>query len=71
LHILEQWVKLKGNQHCSFFSLNVKYLFNTHLAGSWVVAASFCFWGREGPDAYHWNEPLFIQPTSVVNHQQI
>jgi len=43
---------------------------STHLAGGWVIATSFWIWEREGPDAHHGNEPLFIQPTSVVDHQQ-
>jgi len=44
---------------------------STHLAGGWVIAASFWIWEVEGPDAHHGNEPLLIQPTSVVDHQQI
>jgi hypothetical protein len=30
---------------------------STHLAGGWVIAASFWIWEREGSDAYHGNEP--------------
>jgi hypothetical protein len=41
------------------------------LAEGWVIAASFWIWGMEGPDAHNWNEPLFIQPTSAVDYQQI